>query len=148
MTGWGFMDWIPGDQSSTSFWGGELSHDEFIDWSAHLMGNEVARPDSILCEGFNVNMRTIQQAPDDRKMWSVKQLGHLETLCRWNGLTFIRCMPSDKSFDEKGDKLKALGWWAPAPGVKGENGHRRDAGRHAVKWGVDHNIIDRRRLLP
>lgn len=164
------MDWDTADLDLTTFWGGELSHDDFIDWSATLLrgGFHVRQvpdgpsqdgawkldpedpyrpPTVVVCEGFSINKRTTEQAPDDTKMWSVKQIGHLETLCRWYGLPFVRQMPSDKSFDDKGHKLRKLGWWDPAPGVTGEVGHRRDAGRHAVKYAVDHHLINLRRLI-
>jgi hypothetical protein len=148
VTGYGFMDWVPGDQGSVTFTGGELPHDDFVDWSWGVLvaRREEWAVDRVLCEGFSVNQRTVKECPTDQEMWPVKQIGLLETWCRWGGKLFQRCMPGDKSFDKDGAKLRRLGWWEPA--ARGERGHRRDAGRHAVKWAVDHNIIDRRALLP
>lgn len=155
-TGWGFLDWDTAT-GRCAFAGGELTHAEFIDWTARVfaspdtpdpvLGEPVGQLSLVVCEGFSITQRTVKEASDDRSLWSVKQIGHLETLCRWYAIPFVRQMPSDKSFDADGAKLKTLGWWAPSPGVKGEKGHRRDAGRHAVKYAVDHHLIDLRRLL-
>jgi len=151
MTGWGYLDWNT-EAGTTDFTGGEMGHDAFIDWSAARLqtGLFVApdRPiDVIVCEGFTITQRTAKQATDDTQMWSVKQIGHLETWCRWYGLPFVRQMPSDKAFDANGAKLKTLGWWTPAAGVTGEAGHRRDAARHALVYAVNHHLIDLRRLI-
>lgn len=153
MTGWGFLEsWSSDGSLCTSFYGGELPHDAFIDWAFQQLSSQspdLNPIDAVVCEGFTINARTQQQAPTDKEMWSVKQIGILETFCRWyGGVPFIRQMPADKNFDKNGDKLKRLGWWAASPGVTGEAGHRRDAARHALKYAVDHNLIDLRRLLP
>lgn len=152
MTGFGVLS-VGGH--GISFIGAELAHDPFIDWAANALrtpasltpwGADIGTLTAVGYEGFNIGPRTVQQAPDDRSMWSVKQIGILETFARWAQLPTIRQMPADKSFGTD-DKLKALGWYAPAPGLKGEAGHRRDAARHALKYAVDHQLIDLRSLL-
>jgi hypothetical protein len=159
MTGWGFLDVFqhPDDlKEDVSFRGGEMAHDDFIDWASQvisnvgaldLIGDPVGPIDLVIVEGFTITERTIQQAPDDRSMWSVKQVGILETFCRWWPTELRRQMPSDKAFGTDA-MLKRVGWWDPMPGAKGERGHRRDAARHALKYVVDKQIIDLRRLLP
>lgn len=67
--------------------------------------------------------------------------------CRKAGIAFEEQSRTAKRFDSNGSKLKRIGWWKPADGVKGEAGHRRDAARHALKWGVDHGLIDPKGLL-
>lgn len=143
MTGYGFLDWVVGDKQSVEFKGGELAHDPFIDWSCSLIQN-AARPDLVVFEGFTVNQRTAKEASSDEVMWSIKQIGVLETFCRWHRVPLVRQMPSDKSFAEGSRKLKAVGWW---DGAKGERGHRRDAARHALVYATRQNLIDPRILL-
>lgn len=160
MTGFGFLDVAPNDGLSGArceFHGAEKPHDDFLDWASQALSNEMTNApwsldevgsiDLVIVEGFTISQRTIQQAPDDRTMWSVKQIGTLEMFCRWWPTPLLRQMPSDKAFGTD-DMLKRVGWWKPEPGVKGEAGHRRDAARHALKYAVDHQLIDLRSLLP
>lgn len=152
-TGWGFLDWLPGEMPT--FRGGEMSHDQFMDWVGFPVLHDFRQVpflhyygiDHVVAEGFKITQRTAQTNPSDTELWSVKQLGMLEWICRWQERPFTRQMPAAKTFDKDGAKIKRLGWWAPSPGVKGEAGHRRDAARHAVKWGVDHRIIPLEALL-
>lgn len=141
MTGCGFLDWEQGDSQGSTFEGWELPHFEFLEWAERW----VDLVDVVVCEGYKVTERTIKQDSSSTSgLWSVKQIGCLELWCHQLAKPFVQQMPSDKSFATT-EKLKAIGWWV---GAKGEKGHRRDAARHAVKYGVDHRIIDPRRLLP
>lgn len=142
VTGYGFLRWTPGDKDSVSFSGGELEHDLFVDSAFQWI--QTGGLDLVLMEGFTINQRTAKEASSDEVMWSIKQIGVLQTFCRWYHTPFSRQMPSDKSFAAGSAKLKALGWW---DGAKGEAGHRRDAARHAVVYATKNNIIDPRRLL-
>jgi hypothetical protein len=67
--------------------------------------------------------------------------------CRRLSIPFQTQMPLVKDFDSNGAMLKRLGWYKPIDGVKGEAGHRRAAAKHALKFGIDHNLIDREKLL-
>lgn len=155
MTGYGFLYWGPGSGTDQpAFVGGEMAHDDFLDWVGRPQQIAAGRSfleawdlQSVVCEGFHVTAATAQKVRADEPLWSVEQRGCLRTWCRWANIPFITQMPSAMKFDESGSKLKKLGWWAPAPGVKGEAGHRRAAGKHAVKYAVDHRIIDPRILL-
>lgn len=156
MSGYGFLEWgADFGLERPTFYGGEMPHDHFLDWvgrwdaSPERMVPALARwgLQSVVCEGFHVTAATAQKVRADEPLWSVEQRGCLRTWCRWANIPFITQMPSAMKFDESGSKLKKLGWWAPAPGVKGEAGHRRAAGKHAVKYAVDHRIIDPRILL-
>lgn len=142
MTGYGDLTWTVGDKSSVAFRGGELPHDEFIDYAFTRI--QTGDLDLVLMEGFTVNQRTAKEASSDEVMWSIKQIGVLQTFCRWYHTPFARQLPSDKSFAEGSRKLKAVGWW---DGAKGEAGHRRDAARHALVYAVRQNLIDPRSLL-
>lgn len=137
--GYGLLQWGP--HRDVTFTGAELPHDDFVDLIYNPMtGLRTWLLDRVVCEGFDITPRTYQTNPNDSKLWSVKQIGDLETLCRWGNITYERQSRTALAYDKDGSKLKKLGWWAAA--VKGEKGHRRDAARHAVKWAVDHRIID------
>lgn len=153
-TGYGFLDWGP-HLPIPIFAGGELSHDDFLDWVGtpcavgRAGSNQLMRwgVTHVVCEGFNVTNRTPQTNPTHRELWSVGQLFALQMYARWAGIPFFDPFPAAKNYDKDGSKIKKLGWWKSAPGVKGEKGHRQDAARHAVKWGVDHRIIPLEALL-
>jgi hypothetical protein len=147
VTGYGFLRWVPGDKSSAGFQGAELDHHSFLqnaeEWIA---GGSLSR---VVGEGYKVTARTVEQDSSSvTGLWSVKQLGAVEHWCWRAGVPFEQQMPSAKSFDASGDKLRRVGWWAPGPGRVGERGHRRDAARHALKWAVDHRVVDPGVLLP
>lgn len=142
MTGWFCLDFL------TRAWiGGEMSHEQFLDWmDPHMLGQ--ASPltmwqlDRVGVEAFRIGPRTYQQVSSDESAWSIKQIGALEMWCRRLGLPLDRQPSAAMKYDEKGDKLRKLGWWKAMPGVKGEAGHRRAAAKHVLKWGVDHRLID------
>lgn len=141
VTGWFCVDF------ATMAWiGGEAPQDEFLDWFEDSP-LEFWRLDRVVVEGFHITQRTAQTNPTDEQLWSVQQIGVIKMWCRRRNLPYERQMPSAKNFDKDGSKLKKLGWWPAAPGIKGEAGHRRDAARHALKWGVDHRLIDLESLL-
>lgn len=151
MTGWFVIDF-----TTLDWMGGELPQDEFLDWMEPSDGAVVPlsnsplvlwRLDRVVMEGFHITQRTSQTNPTDEQLWSVQQIGVVKMWCRRLAISYERQMPSAKSFDKNGDKLKKLGWYAPSPGAKGEAGHRRDAARHALKWGVDHRVIPLESLL-
>lgn len=144
ITGYGFLTW--GSQEFPTFHGGELPEEQFLDFIYPTLyrGGSTTH---VICEGFKITARTPQTNPTHRELWSVQQLGILKLWCRWGNIPFFDPFPSAKNFDKDGTKLRKLGWWDPAPGVKGEAGHRRDAARHALKWGVDHRIIPLEALL-
>lgn len=146
MSGWFCIDFATGEWT-----GGELPHDQMLDWLDPRHGNDsplvLWRLDRFLSEGFKVGPRTYQTNPTDVELWSVKQIGAMEMWCRRLELPFEKQMPSALKFDEDGSKLKKLGWWPAMPGVKGEKGHRRAAAKHALKWGVTHHVIDAGSLL-
>lgn len=135
ITGWFHIDTMQPAESATQ--GGELPMNEF------LLGAENSiranRYDRVVCENFVVNEQTAQRVKASEPFWSVEQIGCLRYWCRRFGIPFETPSPSAKNFDRKGDKLRRLGWW---PGNPGEAGHRRDAAKHAVKWCVDHHVID------
>lgn len=140
MCGYGMLQWGQ-NLNAPIFTGAELPYDDFLDWCGNpLYGLRTWLLDRVVCEGFDVTPRTHQATPNDATLWAVKGLGVLEMWCRWYGIPFERQSRTAKNFDKNGDKLKALGWWtATAPN---EGGHRRDAGRHAIKWAVAHGVID------
>lgn len=96
----------------------------------------------VVMEGFDVTPRTHQATPNQDTLWAVKMIGPFELWSRWANIPFEIQSRSAKNFDKDGSKLKKLGWWAPSAGVHGEKGHRRDAGRHAIKWAVQHGVIN------
>lgn len=160
MTGYGFLEWgYPvtnnGVLETVAFQGGELSHDDFLDWVGTPCGVLPAQQSQLLawgvthviCEGFNITQHTPRTNPTHRELWSVGQLFALQMYARWAGIPFFDPFPAAKNYDKSGAKIKKVGWWAAAPGVKGEAGHRRDAARHALKWAVDHRIIPLEALL-
>lgn len=131
------------------FSGGELPHDDFLTW----MNPDSFRDDSpllkwgldrVVCEGFDITEETgrMVSLSTDKPLWSIEQIGCLRFWCHRQRIAFEIQSRTAKSFDKKGDKLKRLGWYKPMPGVTGEEGHRRDAARHAVKWCADHHVID------
>lgn len=148
MSGWFCIDF-----STMDWMGGELSHDDFLDWmdpQPDATSNSplvLWRIDRVLMEGFKVGPKTYQTNPTDAELWPVKQIGAVEMWCRRLGIEFQTQGSAAMKFDESGDKLKALGWYKAAPGVTGEAGHRRAAAKHTLKWGVDHNVIPREALL-
>ena len=160
VTGYGFLEWGPAYGPMPRFYGGEVDHDTFLDWIApraevlvdgrpnlRLFPQQNNGVSHIICEGFKITQRTPQTNPTHRELWSVGQLFALQMYARWAGIPFFDPFPAAKNYDKDGTKIKKLGWWDPSPGVKGEAGHRRDAARHAVKWGVDHRIIPLEALL-
>jgi hypothetical protein len=160
MTGWGILHC---HDEPLSFLGGEASYETVLDYwgqpsfayarptiqatqespgmryQSKLLEHGINR---VVAEGFDITPRTYQTNPNQDTLWAVKMLGPFELWCRWAGIAFEVQSRTAKNYDKAGDKLKRLGWWVPAEGVHGEAGHRRDAGRHAIKWGVDHRLID------
>jgi hypothetical protein len=147
-TGWVIVDAVPGHAELS--YGGELSYEMFVDWvtpDRERTFFSVWGIDHVICEGFKVTAKTYQTCPTQNELWSVKVHGILEMYCRWASVPFTTQMPSAMKFDEYGAKLKKIGWWDSAPGVQGEAGHRRAAAKHALKFLVDHRLIDLRTLL-
>lgn len=147
VTGWFHVNLrYPGD-----WMGGELPHDDFLDWVSP--SDEDVSPltdwalDRVIVEHFDITATTGQAVSGRDPLWAVEQVGCLRFWCRKAGVAFEEQSRTAKRFDSDGAKLKAIGWWKPADGVKGEAGHRRDACRHALKWGVDHGLIDPKGLL-
>lgn len=142
MTGFGFLEWEPSELGmGSTFDGWERDHFGFLEWAEPV----IAMVDLVVCEGYKVSQRTMKEDPSSVDgLWSIKQIGCLELWCHQAGVRFVQQMPGDKAFADN-DKLKAIGWWQATE--KGEKGHRRDAARHAVTWGVRNNVIDPRRLL-
>lgn len=141
MSGWFCIDF------GTGKWiGGEMPHEQTLDWLDPRFGNDspltLWRLDRVLVEGFRIGPRTYQQVSSDETAWSIKQIGHVETWCRRLNLPMDRQMSTAMKYDEDGSKIKKLGWWKAMDGVKGEAGHRRAAAKHALKWAVDHRLID------
>lgn len=143
MTGWLAVDTMKNQLEQT---GGELPHSDFLRMADKWI-NEWRWPDRVVGEGFIVTPETAQRVKASEPLWSVEQLGCVRYWCERQGIPFETPSPSAKYFDRDGSKIKRLGWWTAAPGVKGEAGHRRDAARHAVKWLTDHHIIDLEKLL-
>lgn len=165
MTGWGILHC---HDEPLSFLGGEAPYETMLDYwgqpsfpyGQRLITAAQERPrmtyqsklhehglSRVVMEGFDVTPRTHQATPNQDSLWAVKMLGPFELWCRWARIPFEIQSRTAKSFDKDGSKLKKLGWWAPADGVHGEAGHRRDAARHALKWGVDHRLIKPEVLL-
>lgn len=152
MSGWFCIDF-----ATMSWMGGELGHDEILDWLEPSDGatynRECTSPlvlwrlNRVLMEGFKIGPKTYQTSPTDAEMWSVKQIGVVEMWCRRLGIPFETQFSTAMKFDASGAKIKKLGWYKPMDGVTGEAGHRRAAAKHTVKWGVDHNVIPRELLL-
>jgi hypothetical protein len=147
ITGWFMIDFATG-----SWTGGELEHDTFLDWMEPQPHQYTNSPlmlwsvDRVLVENFKIGPRTFQTNPTAAELWSVKQIGALEMWCRRLDIPISLQMPSAMLFDKDGSKLKRLDWWAPKVVVKGEAGHRRAAAKHALKFGIDHNLIDLEKL--
>ena len=141
MSGWFCIDFTTMDWT-----GGELPHDQILDWLDPRHGNDsplvLWSLDRVLTEAFRIGPKTYQTTPTDEEAWSIKQIGAVEMWCRRLSLPLNRQMPGAMKYDDSGDKLRKLGWWSAMPGVKGEKGHRRAAAKHALKWGVDHRLID------
>lgn len=137
-TGYGLLQFGSG---APLFLGAEADHDDFLDMlmSPHT-GLRAWSIDRVVCEGFDITPLTYQTNPNDEKLWSVQQIGVIKWLCRQIGVPYERQSRTALNYDKDGSKLKTLGWWqATSPG---EKGHRRDAGRHAIKWAVTHGVID------
>lgn len=166
MTGWGILSC---QDEPLNFFGGETAYDAMLDYwgqpsfayarptiqhttqetpgmryQSKLLEHGLSR---VVMEGFDVTPRTYQATPNQDSLWAVKMIGPFELWCRWVSIPFEIQSRTAKNFDKDGSKLKKLGWWAPADGVHGEAGHRRDAARHALKWGVDHRLIKPEVLL-
>jgi hypothetical protein len=151
-SGWMCIDFSTGD-----WMGGEKPHDELVDWlepadSPSTFENSNSPLilwgiNHVLMEGFKVGPKTYQLTPTDKQLWSVKQIGIVEMWCRRLQIPFETQFSSAMDFDADGTKLKAMGWYKPMVGVKGEEGHRRAAAKHALKWGVDHHLIKTETLL-
>lgn len=140
ITGWFHIDTMQPAESATQ--GGEMPMQDFL-WMAE---NSISHRafERVVCEGFVINEQTAQRVKASEPFWSVEQIGCLRYWCSRFDTAFETPSPSAKNFDRNGDKLRRLGWW---PGNRGEAGHRRDAGRHAVKWLTDHHVIDLEKLL-
>jgi hypothetical protein len=140
-SGWFCVDFTVGGWT-----GGELPHEQMLDWLDPRHGNDspltLWRLDRVVTEAFRIGPQTYQNVSSDAEAWSIKQIGAVEMWCRRLQLPMDRQMPSAMKYDEDGSKLKKLDWWPAMPGVKGEKGHRRAAAKHALKWGVDHRFID------
>ena len=147
--------WFVFNNRSSSTLGGEASHGNFLAWMDPFGNRGASGPltgwylDRVVCEGFDIDQETSQKVSltTDKPLWSIEQIGCLRFWCGRMGIPFEIQSRTAKAFDKDGSKLKKLGWWDPADGVKGEAGHRRDAARHAVKWCVDHGLIDGSALL-
>lgn len=147
MSGWFCWD------SETGDWiGGEMTHEQILDWcDPEMLGNSSPLTlwllDRVLVEDFKIGPKTYQTNPHSEFLWSVKQIGAFEMWCRRLNLPFQTQMPLAKQFVGKHEKLKKMGWYAPMAGVTGEEGHRRMAANHALKWGLDHGVIEGAELL-
>lgn len=144
LTGYGFMEWVPGDKESVTFRGGELPMNDFLDQAGHW----ISQVDVVVCEGFDIRADTQQKTAGEPILWSAEQIGVLRCWCRWKGIPFVVQSPGDmKPFDDgkAKTKTKKLGWWADRN--PGEKGHRRDAASHALLYAVRQQLIDPRRFL-
>lgn len=125
--------------------GGELQHQPFLVWAERVICQD-RYPERVVCEGFRVTPETAQKVKASEPFWSVEQIGCLRYWCALRGIPFETPPSASKTFGTD-DRLRRLGWYKPMPGVKGEEGHRRDAARHAAKWCTDHHVIDLEKLL-
>lgn len=146
MTGWFVIDF-----ASEDFMGGEMPHAAFLDWmdpSSQYSNAPLTewRLDRVVAEKFDITPTTYQAIDAKQPLWAVEQIGCLRYWCTTLKIPFELQSRTAKKWADN-DKLKKIGWYAPALGVKGEAGHRRDAARHALKWGTDHKVIDLETLL-
>jgi hypothetical protein len=137
--------WFALDTRSETWTGGELPHFEFLTWAEQTVYHQ-PWPERVVCEGFRITAETAQKVRARDPLWSVEQIGALRFWCERNGIPFETPPSAWKEFGTD-DRLKRLDWYKPMLGVKGEEGHRRDAARHAAKWCTDHNVIDLEKLL-
>jgi hypothetical protein len=141
MTGWFVID-----TTTQAFMGGELEHFAFLDWT-DLSSEYTNSPltmwhlNRVVTEKFDITPTTYQAIDAKQPLWAVEQIGVLRYWCRVRKIPFELQSRTAKKWADN-DKLRKIGWYAPAAGVKGEAGHRRDAARHALKWCVDHQLID------
>lgn len=137
ITGYGFL--FP-NREPPQFVGGELEHYDFLD---HIEG-VVGVVDAVVCESFHISQRTLQQRTD--KQYSIGQIEILRWWCeRKYHIPFTLQSPADAKRFATDEKLQQMGWYkATSPG---EKGHRRDAARHALLYGINKRLIDPRRLL-
>lgn len=145
MTGY-VMAWKPADAPWVCR-GAELSHDDFLDTSFKWLKDSPMFIRRVVVENFDITPTTYQTLKKKDPVWAIEQIGCLRTWCRWFGVPFELQSRSAKSFDADGTKLKKLNWWAPEVGVTGEEGHRRDAARHAVSWLINHGVMNPEVLL-
>lgn len=133
-----------GTAGMATFTGWEATDEDFAAWWMEELDGEGNGIDVVVCEGYKVTARTAQQDNDTRSgLWSIQLLGLLQYTCRLRGIPLVQQMPSDKAFASDA-KLKKIGWWQGNPG---EKGHRRDAARHALTYGVRNGLIAPERLL-
>lgn len=143
--------WFCWDSQSTGWIGGEMQHDQILDWCDPELNDSsplvLWHLERVLIEDFKIGPKSYQTSPHSGFLWSVKQIGAFEMWCRRLGIAFETQMPLAKKFVENHAKLKKIGWYNPMPGVTGEEGHRRMAANHALKWGLDHGLLEGGELL-
>lgn len=146
VTGWFVVDF-----AADNFLGGEMPHADFLDWmdpSSQYSNAPLTewRLDRVVAEKFDITPTTYQTISGTDPLWAIEQIGCLRYWCSVLKVPFELQSRTAKKWADN-DKLKKIGWYPPAAGVKGEAGHRRDAARHALKWGVDKGVLDGSRLL-
>lgn len=142
----GFVFIAKNGDGSLSCTGGELHHEPFLDSASRWLGGAL-HLERVVMENFDITPTTFQTIKKKDPVWAIEQIGCLRTWCRWKDVPFELQSRSAKGFDSDGSKMKKLGWYAAAPDVVGEKGHRRDAARHAISWLVTHGVLNPEALL-
>jgi hypothetical protein len=123
------------------FLGGELEHFEFLDHFDGLVADTMVR--GVVWESFHISQRTLQQRTDIP--YSIEQIGVMRWRCKQLNKPYVSQTPGEAKGFATDAKLQALGWFkATSPG---EKGHRRDAARHALLFGVNSRRIDPKRFI-
>lgn len=149
MTGWGYLFAVRGQ--TPLFQGAENPHFEFLCEAERIIRGGLVS--GVVCESFSVTDRTAKLS--NERFWSLEQIGALRYFCGTMGTPYVEQTPSEAKSFATNAKLRKLdeitdptdtpfGWYA---GNKGEAGHRRDAARHALVYGIRNHLIDARSLL-
>lgn len=126
----GYAIWLPGE--AQSFWSGEMSHLDFLDWAMPRILEK--RFDSVACESFVITMATLQKSRGEN--WSLESIGALRWACHRSGTEFALQTPADAKKFSTDSKLKTVDFYTPG------KGHANDAARHLLLLMVRKKMFD------
>lgn len=97
--------------------------------------------DIVVCESFQISMNTLKKSTAG-SLATIRMMGAIEWICHCRNVPFELQSPSDaRTFDDKGDKLRLLGWW-----TKGSD-HARSATKHLLLYLVKTKLVDPLRVI-